>query len=507
MLSSTKELLAFVSLLVSSLSFTAIAQQLPQSATQQTQPPRPADVQQKEQSQTIGQIAATEAGVPVLALEQCIEIAVGTNPTITVADMEVERMDYTRQDVLAQLLPNVAFGVNYNRTLAKQVAYMDFDMGSLGGLPGVGDEGEDGDSSLIDDSAASSGNKGGGGIKMGRDNSWQIGFSASMPLVAPQLWASLKLTDSQIAQSVEQARASRLDLINQVRTAYYQLLLAYDSQKVIQESYDMAALTHKIYSDQYKIGVASEYDVLRTSVAMKNVEPELLQAEIAIRRSLLQLKVLMGVPEEFDFKISGKLADYEDTMYADALSIDPNYSQNTTLVMNTLQQETLQQNMRVAKAAFYPTLALTASYNWLSSSNGNPFTGLKWNPYSLVGLTLNVPIFQGGGRLNKVREAQIQINQMELTRQDLERKVAMQVDLAIDNINLNIKQIASNSENVKQAERAYSIMEQSFKIGAASYLDLRDAELALTQTRLTYYQSIYNYLIAQSDLQLLLGRE
>ena len=58
---------------------------------------------------------------------------------------------------------------------------------------------------------------------------------------------------------------------------------------------------------------------------------------------------------------------------------------------------------------------------------------------------------------------------------------------------------------VKEAERAHDIMEKSFGIGAASYLDLRDSELALTQSRLAYYQAIYNYLVAGADLELLLG--
>lgn len=83
--------------------------------------------------------------------------------------------------------------------------------------------------------------------------------------------------------------------------------------------------------------------------------------------------------------------------------------------------------------------------------------------------------------------------------------MSSQVDLAIDNIMLNVKQIASTSESVNQADRAHDIMEKSFNIGAASYLDLRDSELALTQARLAYYQSIYNYLVANSSLELLLG--
>lgn len=444
----------------------------------------------------------SNAPATVLTLNQCIEIALNTNPTITVADLEIERMDYTRKDVLAQLLPNVAFGATYNRTLAKQVAYMDFDMGALMG----GGKDENGEDASAADQIPQSSNKS-DGIKMGRDNSWQLGFNASLPLIAPQLWASLDLSDSQIAQSVEQARASRLDLINQVCTAYYQLLLAHDSKRVIQQSYDMAALTYDIYSKQFQAGAASEYDVLRTSVAMKNVEPELLQADISIRRARLQLQILMGMPSDFNFEVAGQLSDYERTMYEDALAIDPDYSGNTTLVMNTLQQETLYQSLKVAKRAWYPTLALTASYNWTSSSNGSPFTGLRWSPFSVVGLSLNVPLYQGGSRMNKIKETQIQVEQMRLNRENLERSVAMQVDLAMDNIKLNVKQIASNSESVGQAERAHKIMEESFKIGAASYLDLRDAELALTQTRLTYYQSIYNYLVARSELNLLLGRE
>ena len=90
-------------------------------------------------------------------------------------------------------------------------------------------------------------------------------------------------------------------------------------------------------------------------------------------------------------------------------------------------------------------------------------------------------------------------------RENLERSIKMQVDLAVDNIQKNVKQIASSSESVAQAVKAHEIMEKSFEIGAASYLDLRDSELALTRARLAYYQSIYNYLIANSELELLLG--
>ena len=103
------------------------------------------------------------------------------------------------------------------------------------------------------------------------------------------------------------------------------------------------------------------------------------------------------------------------------------------------------------------------------------------------------------------KQAKIQVDEMKWRRSDLTRTIDMQVDLAIDNINTNVKQIASCSESVRQAEAAHGIARSSFEIGAASYLDLRDAELALTRSRLAYYQAIYNYLVATGDLELLLG--
>lgn len=430
-----------------------------------------------------------------LTLDQCIEIALSESPTVKVADMEIARMDYSKKETLGQLLPNISFDGTYSRMLAKQVMYMNMD--GFGGMGG--DNSGEGSAESAESKPASE------GIKMGLDNSFQLGFSASVPLIAPQLWQSLKLSDAQIAQTVEQARASRLNLVNSVKNAFYAYLLAEDSRRVIQESYDMAAFTHSIYVKQQSVGAASEYDVLRTSVAMKNVEPDLTQAQIAIKQARLQLLILMGLDTTAPVTFSGSLGEYEKTMYADVMALGCDYTNNTELRQNALQTQTLERALKVQKMSFIPTLALAANYNWTSMSNGSPFKNFRWNPYSTVALSLSIPLFQGGQRVNRVKQAQVQVDQMRMQREDLERSVAMQVDVARDNIQLNVKQIASSSESVGQAERAHDIMQKSFEIGAASYLDLRDSELALTQSRLAYYQTVYNYLVAGANLELLLG--
>lgn len=448
--------------------------------------------------------ADTPAQAPALTLDDCLRVALSDNPTVKVADMEVERMDYSRIETLSQLLPQISFAGSYNRMLAKQVMYMNMDLGDFGF--GGGEAGAEGVEPAAQSRAGSKSGGNDGGIKVGLDNSYQVGFSASMPLIAPQLWASLKLSDTQILQAVEQSRASRLDLVNQVKSAYYALQLAEDSRRVIQESYDMAALTHDIYSKKFAAGAASEFEVLRTSVAMKNIEPQIIQADIAIKQARLQLLILMGLDTNIEFTTAGTLASYESTMYADALqAANPDYSANSQLKLFDIQDQQARQALTIQRASVWPTLAAMASYNWTSMSNGSPFKNFRWTPYSVVGLTLNVPLFTGGSRYSKIRQAEVQVGELALQRQNLDRSISMQVDLSVDNINMNVKQIASASESVGQATRAHDIMERSFAIGAASYLDLRDSELALTQSRLAYYQAIYNYLVARSNLELLLG--
>lgn len=441
--------------------------------------------------------ARTPSGADTLrlSLDECIAIALDDNPVIKVADLEIARVDLTKRSTVASLLPTVSFAGQYNRTLAKQTMYM-----SMDGFGGAG-----GDNSG-DVPQAGEGSDRDAGIKVGLDNSWSLGFNASLPIIAPQIWATLKLDDIQIMASVESARSSRLSMVREVKNAYYSLLLAEDSRKVMEENYAMALYTADIYRRRFELGTASKYDTLRTSVAAKNIEPQITQAEIAVRQAGLKLTLLMGMDAAPVVVPANTISDYEDGMYAEVLATDTSIVNNSELRLLDMQRKQQRQAITVSKLAFVPTLSLTANYSWTSMSNGPLFgAGSRWSPYSMVGLALSVPIFQGGGRLNAVKQNTIAARQLDWRRDDLERSVRMQVDVAMDNIQLNVKQIASSALSVSQAEEAYRIICESFDIGTASYLDRRDSELSLIQSRLSYLQSIYNYLTAGADLEMLLG--
>ena len=413
-----------------------------------------------------------------LSLDECIRIALNENPSIKVQEMEITRVDYSRKEVIGQLLPTINLAGQYTRNLSLQTMYMDTDAGTMA-------------------------------IKMGSDNNHAAGLNASIPLVVPQLWKSIKLNENQILQNIEAARANKLSLVNQVEKTYYSLLLAIDSKRVIEENHETAKLNADIYQKKYDLGAASEYDVLRANVAVTNLEPSILEAENSITALMLQLKVLMGMDVRTEIAPSQQLSDFRGEMYARALSntlgADTTLANNTSLKAMDLKTDYLKKALDVQKMAWYPTLTGSGSLMWHSMNNGSPFSGLRWSRASSLGLTLAFPIFQGGQRYYKQKQAEIAVEEMKWQRENLERSLHMQVATQNDAIAKSLKQIESNEAGVTMAQKANDIMQQSFKIGAASFIQLRDTEDALMAARLAYYQAIYTYLVAESDLEYVLG--
>ena len=170
-----------------------------------------------------------------------------------------------------------------------------------------------------------------------------------------------------------------------------------------------------------------------------------------------------------------------------------------------LQTDYLNKAVAVQKAAWLPTVSANGNLMWHSMGNGNPLDNFMWNRSSSIGLTIAWPVFQGFRRNNRIKQAEIQAREMTWQRENAERSLHMQVQSQVDNIHKSIKQVESNAGGVAQAQKASDIMQQSFKVGAASFIQLRDTDDALMNARLSYYQAIYNNLVAESDLEKVLG--
>lgn len=426
-----------------------------------------------------------------LSLDEALEIALNENPTVQVANKEIQKKKYAKKGSYAPLFPQVDFSASYTRTLKKQVMYMDgFDMGSSGTeIPGV---------DMPDMSK---------GIEVGRDNNWATGFNASLPLIAPTLWKSLSISALDVELAIEQARSSKIDMTAQVKQAFYAVLLAGDSYKVFKENYDNAMSNYIDIKQKYEQGLVAEYDLIRADVTVKNAEPNMLDAQNALVLAHWQLKALMGIDLDAVIACKGTLTDYQSQLFGDYISTDTSLANNTDLKQLDIQTQQLKKNLALQKLEYLPTLGLSFSYQWTAMNNNFKFKEYLWNPYSMLGVTLSVPIFSGGKKFHNIKQTNVNIEQMYLQRENAERNLQLAVRQSMDKMKTCVKQFDAAQKGVEQAIKGYEISVKRFDTGAGTLLELNDSQLALTQARLNLNQSIYNYMVAKATLEKTLGQQ
>lgn len=465
----------------------------------------------------------------VLDLEKALEIAMSENPTVQVANQEIEKKKFAKKGSYAALFPQVNFGFDYNRTLKKQVMYMDgmdFDIGAML-QPTIDPIIKGADQALqdmmpgytsgtlqdyIDQNTPKPEPSEGGsdeGISVGRDNNWSFGFNAAMPLINASLWKSIAISGQDVELAIEQARSSKIDLTNQVKKGFYSVLLANDSYKVFKESYDNAMKNYLDIKQKFEQGLVAEYDLIRADVAVKNVEPNMLQAENSVKLVKWQLKALLGMDLDLPIECEGELTDYQRELFGDYLTTtsDTSLGENTNLRQLDIQHGQLANTLKLQKYDFLPTLSLTGLYNWSSMNNNFKFNEYKWNPYSMIGISLSIPLFTGGSRVQKINQTKVSLNQLSLQRSDLERSLQLVVRQSMDNMNTCVKRFDAAQKGVEQAKKGYMIAQKRYDTGAGTLLEMNDAELAMTQAKLNFNQSIYDYMVAKSDLEKTLGKQ
>ncbi|MBR4997236.1 MAG: TolC family protein [Bacteroidaceae bacterium] len=407
-----------------------------------------------------------------LTLDQAIEIALSDNPTIEVAEQTVELKKISDKETVLGLLPEASLSGAYTRTIKKQTMVMN-----------------------------------GMKFQVGIPNQYQGGLTVSLPVFAPALYKSMKLTKTDVALAVEQARASKQDLVNQVTKAFFQMLLAQDSYAVLEKSYAQAEANFNIVKAKFEQGRVSEYDKISAEVQMRNLQPSVISARNAVELSRLQLVVLMNIEPETDFTLDGNLGDYEEEVFAGVLTADStSLKNNTSLLQMDMNTKMLQQSLSLNKQSFAPMVALQFNYMYTCMADNFEFKSYEWNPYSNVSLSVSIPLFKYSN-FSAVKKTNLQINQLMVNRNYTARQLAMQQQSYLNSMAASAEQVSSNKEAIVQAQKGRDIAEKLYEVGRGTVLELNSAEVALTQARLTYTQSIYDYLTAKADLDKLQGKD
>ena len=483
------------------------------------------DVQEeapKTETQLILEEAESSETPVVITLAQALELALSENVSVKVADMEIERTGYAKKGSYASLFPQIDVSGAYQRTIKKQVMYMDFDMSSLGGMgggagAGSGEEGGEGatlpDGTEIPDGVEipeveTEASDNGGGLEVGRWNTWSAGVSAAMPLVNAQLWKSIKISGMDVELAVEKARNSRLETVTQVKNAYYSILLSKEAFEVYKDVYENAMDNLAETQKKYDAQKASEFDLVRAKTTVEQAIPNVYNAESSVILALWQLKAVLGVDLDMNLDVAGTLADYSQHMFYDIHQHDSiSLDRNSTMKQLAIQAEMLAETVKLQKFANIPSLAVAFNFSINAMTNDFNFSEYRWTPYSYVGLSLSIPVFAGGKRYQAIRQAKNQHQQIQLQTVNTERQLKIAIRQNLNTMEMNMKSYYAAQNAVASAQKAYDIAEASYQVGRSTLIELNDAQLALTQSRLAESQAIYNFVVAKAQLEQSLGQD
>lgn len=412
-----------------------------------------------------------------ITLEKAIELALSDNPTMKVAEQDIQLKEISKTEAWQNLLPSVTLdgAIQYNIKVASMK------------MEAMGQTQE---------------------IKMGKDdsNTWNAALQVAIPLYAPAVYKAMNLSESDLQLAVEKSRGSKIDLINQVTKAYYQLMLAQDSYDVLLENFKLAETNFDIVNKMFEQGLVSEYDKISAEVQKNNAWPSVVSGKNGIELAQLQLKVLMGITADVRFVVKDNLKNYESEM-AKAIISEIDLSNNSSLKQIDLQGELLHQKRKMLQTSFQPTLALVGTYQLQSISNTNwNIAKYNWSDASSVALSLSIPLYDASN-FTSLKTNKVQQFQLAETRINTERMLNMKAQSFIDNMTASAEQLSSNKEAVRLAEKGLEISQKRYDIGNGTILELTNSQVQLTNTRLSYNNTIYDYLVAKSELNNILGKE
>jgi outer membrane protein TolC len=446
------------------------------------------------------------AAAETVTLHRAIELALTNNRMLETAEEQLAAANQQVRNAWSQALPEVSATASYSRNLKVQQIFLPAEF--FGGNPGETRP-----------------------VRVGNDNSWSAGLNVSQPLFRFDVFVGVGAAGRYRSLQEEMVRGTAQQVVSAVRQAYFGALLAQEELRLTQESIARVRKTLDEARARNRVGLASEYDVLRLEVEYANVAANLKRSENAVAQTHRQLNIEMGRDPDLAVALTGRLdrinledpsanaaEDAELVALSGAVQADGRTYDD--LLATALRQRTDLRQLRgavdleearvgVAKAQFFPKLSLFSNYNVSAQENGRPnFFGEGPNTRTTsaaAGLQVEIPIFNGFGRFAGVAERQAVRRQTEAQLARAEQEAVSEVRTLTDAVEEARLRAGGQHRAVEQADRGYEIASAEYREGIGSQLQLTDAEVALRESEFNYARAVYDYLVARTQLDLALG--
>lgn len=330
-------------------------------------------------------------------------------------------------------------------------------------------------------------------------------LEASQILFDPSVLVAL-----QARKTLEELAAKSVDITVQdvkvaVTKAYYNVLIAEKQQGLVEQNLTRLQQMEHEMNEYYKAGFREKIDVDRITVALNNLKTQQIRIDQAIGLARLSLKYQMGMPLQTPIALADSLSD--NSLNSDLLVDELDFNDRNEFELLQIQNRLYSYDVKRYRLGWIPTLSFFGNYGYTLYNQAKLFEpGGNWQKSALLGVSLNVPIFDGFQRRNRLKQAEITLQKNENDIENLKMGLGLEEQTAKISLRNNLLTLANQRSNMELAEEVYNTARIKYNEGVGSSLEVMDAESALREAQTNYFTALYDAMTARVDLQKALGQ-
>jgi outer membrane protein len=302
----------------------------------------------------------------------------------------------------------------------------------------------------------------------------------------------------------ENVRTARQDVALRAVFAYNAYLLSLEQVKVAETVVRQKEKQLEMAKNRRGAGVATELEVLRFEVDLANARTTLLRLRGATDLARADLNAVMVQPTDRPIEPTDALEFVEAGADQDQV-VREAVANRSEVKAVTWSEKISDEAIGIYKADMQPRLDLNGAYGWSVRDTSNFFESnyKKWS----LSVTLKVPVFDGWRTAGKVAQARAERARVGQDRVAIETQIDLEANQAVDRLRVAASVYHATELNVVQARKAQDMTDANYRLGAATQLDVLDAQAALTQAEFTRIEALHAHANARAGLRYVMGQD
>jgi|GEM_PF-1047108 len=327
-----------------------------------------------------------------------------------------------------------------------------------------------------------------------------LNFSVNQQVINNELIRSHHQASPLKKQATQSLEDFKIELVTQLTSTFYEALLAQEQVQLTQEDIRRQEKQLQDAKLLYETGITDQIDYKRALINIQNSQSALYEYREEIKIKTAFLNSLMGLPKDSILKLTASFEELLSEIDLDTLQ-QPTVGNRIEYQLLETQRGLQEAEISYQKRKFIPTVAAFYNYNilYLSPIGSELFD--QGYPFSLIGIRLNYPLFQGGRRIFESREAALQLNYLELEQQNFNNQVNAEHQEALSRYKNQLYLFNIQERNKKLAEEIYEVVTLQYESGIKNFLEVIIAETDLRTSRINYTRSLFAVLTSKLEVQ------